>query len=63
MWCMGGMQVHEIRDRRLVHKEVVQALSKYKKFCFWRFGNSVYSDLTGSNQTEKDQARAPPRRV
>ena len=32
---VGGLQVHAIRSRRLVYKEVVEALSNYKKSNFW----------------------------
>ena len=35
MWGVGGMQVHGIRGRRLVYKEVVEALSNCKKSYFW----------------------------
>ena len=35
MWDVSGMQVHGIRGRRLVYKEVVEALSNYKKSYFW----------------------------
>ena len=31
MWGVGALQAHKIRGRRLVYKEVVQALSNYKK--------------------------------
>ena len=35
MWGVGTLQVHGIRSRRLVYKEVVEALSKHKKCNFW----------------------------
>ena len=53
MWGVGGLQVHGIRSRRLVYKEVVEALSNYKKSNFWWFGNLAFGDSTGSNLIEK----------
>ena len=35
MWGVGRLQVHGIRSRRLVHKEVVDVWSNYKKSYFW----------------------------
>ena len=32
---VGGLPVHVIRSRRLVHKEVVELGSNYKKSYFW----------------------------
>ena len=49
-----GLQVQGIPSRRLLYKEVVEALSNYKKSNFWWFGNPACGDLTGSNQIEKD---------
>ena len=34
-WGVGGLQVHGIRSRRLVYKEVVEVRSNYKKSYFW----------------------------
>ena len=51
---VGGLQVHAIRSRRLVYKEVVEALSNYKKSNFWWFGNPACGYSTGSSQIEKD---------
>ena len=51
---VGGLQVHEIRGCRLMYKEVVEALSKYKKSNFWCFRNSACGDLTGSYRIEND---------
>ena len=58
---VGGMQVHGILVSRLVYKEVVEALSNYKKSYFWWFGNPTFGDSTSSTWTEKDQAYPPPR--
>ena len=63
MWGVGRLQVHGIRSRRLVYKEVVQARSNYKKSYFLLFGNPVCGDSTGSNRIEKDQGRVSPRLV
>ena len=63
MWGVDEMQVHGIRGRRLVYKEVVEALSNCKKSYFWWYGNPACVDSTGSNRIEKDQARVSPRPV
>ena len=47
----GGLQGQGSRSRRLVYKEVVEALSNYENF--WRFGNPC-GDSTGSNRIGKD---------
>ena len=57
MWGVGGMQVHRIRGRRLVYREVVETLSNYKKSYFWRYGNPICGDATRCNRIENDQAR------
>ena len=54
---------HGICGRMLVYKEVVEALSNYKKYYFWWYGNLACGDATGSNQIEKGQARVSPRPV
>ena len=54
-WGVGGLPVHVIRSRRLVHKEVVELGSNYKKSYFWWPGNPRCSDSTGSNQIGKGQ--------
>ena len=61
MWGMGGLQVHRIRSRRLLYKEVVEVRSNYKKSYFWWFGNPTCGDSTGSKQIEKDQDRVSDR--
>ena len=58
MWGVDG-----IRGRRLVYKEVAEALSNYKKSYLWRFGNIACGDSTGSNCIEKDKDRVSPRPV
>ena len=55
MWCVGGLQVHRTRSRRLVYKEVVKTRLNYKRSYFWSFGNPACGDSTGSNWIEKDQ--------
>ena len=35
MVSVGGLQVDGISGRRLVYKEVVEALSNYKRSYFW----------------------------
>ena len=55
--------MYGIRDHKLVYKEVVEALSNYKKSYFWWYGNPACCDATGSNRIENDQACAPPRSV
>ena len=57
------MQVHGIHGCRLVHKEVVEALSNYKKSYFWWYVNPACGDSTGSKWIEKDQACVSPRPV
>ena len=54
---------HGIRGHMLVYKEVVEALSNYKKYYFWWYGNPACVYATGSNQIEKGQVRVPPRPV
>ena len=50
---------HGIRGHMLVYKEVVEALSNYKKYYFWWYGNLDCGDATGSNQIEKFQPSLP----
>ena len=57
MGGLGGLQVHRIWSSRLVYKEMVEALSNYKKSNFWRFGNSACGDSTESKRIEKDEGR------
>ena len=59
--CVGGMQIHGTRGRKLVYKEVVEALLNYQKYYFWWCGNPDCGDTTGSNQIEKFQAHVPSR--
>ena len=61
MLGVAGWQVHGIRSRRIVYKEVVEVLSDYKKSYFWWFENPAFSDSTGSNRIEKDQDRVSDR--
>ena len=35
MWGVGGLHVHEILRHTLVYRELVEALSNYKKPNFW----------------------------
>ena len=55
--------MHGICNRRLVHKEVVEAISDYKKSYLWRCRNIAYRDSTGSSRIEKNRVRVPPRLV
>ena len=57
---VGGLQVYGICSRRLVHSEVVEARSNYKKFYLWWFKNLVCGDSSGSNQIEKEWVGVPP---
>ena len=54
-------KINGIRRRSLVYKEVVEAISNYKKSYFWWFENPACGDSTGSNRIEKDQAHVSPR--
>ena len=45
--------MHGIRSRKLVYKEVVEALSNYKRSYFWCFGNTACGDPTESNWIEE----------
>ena len=52
----GGLQLHGIRNSRLVYRKVVEDRSNYisyKKSYFCWFGNPDCGDSTGSNQIEK----------
>ena len=60
---MDGLQVHGIRSRTLLYREVVEVRSNYKKPYFWSFGNPPRGELTGSNQNKKDQGRESARLV
>ena len=57
MWSVGGLQVHGIRSRRLLYREVVEVWSNYKGSYFWWFENPTCGDLTRSNRIEKNQRR------
>ena len=63
MWRVGGLPVHVVRSSRLVHKEVVEVRSNYKRSYFWRFGNPARGDSTGSNQIGKGQDHVSARLV
>ena len=60
MLGVGRQQVHGIYGHRLVHREVVEAGSNYKRSYLWRFRNPACGDSTGSNRVEKDLVRVPP---
>ena len=61
--AVDGLQVHGMRSRRLLYREVGEVRSNYKKSYFWLFGNPARGELTGSNQNEKDQGRVSARLV
>ena len=52
-WGVGGMQVHGIRGRRLVQKEVVETISNYNKSYFWWYWNLTCGHSTGSTRLKK----------
>ena len=53
LWGVGGLQVYGICSRRLVHSEVTEARSNYKKSYLCWFRNLAYSDTSGSDRIEK----------
>ena len=55
MWGVGGpiAVVNGIHSCRLVHKEVVEVGSNYKKSYFWWPGNLACGDSTGSSWIRK----------
>ena len=48
---------------KLVYKEVVEALSDYKRFNFWWFGSPACGDLTGNNWIKNNLGRLSLRLV
>ena len=56
MWGLGGLQVHGIRSRRLLYKEVGEVRLNYKKSDFWWFGDPACVDSIGGTLTEEDLA-------
>ena len=63
VWGVGGQLLHGIRSLRLVHKEVVEVGSNYKKSYLWWPGNLACGDSTGSNWIGKGQGRVSARLV
>ena len=53
--CKCGVQ--EVCNRSLVHKEVAEARSDYRKSYFLSCRNIACGDSTWSNQIEKDRVR------
>ena len=51
------VEVHEICNRSLVHWEVAEARSDYRKSYFWSCRNIACGDSTWSNQIGKDRVR------
>ena len=60
MWGVGVLKVHGICNCSLVYREVVKALSDYKKSYIWWCRNITSGDSTGSNQFEKYEVCVPP---
>ena len=50
---VGGLQVHGIFNCKLVYREVVEALSNYKKSYLWLFRIIACDDPTGVTRLKK----------
>ena len=60
MCGVGRLEVYEIFNHRLVYREVVRGLIRYKKSKLWLFRNVACRESTGNSLIGKDWIRVLP---